>query len=208
MRGWDQALSLPPPHLAEEARSQLRVLCFRIQFVVIAAPRAGQRSFVRPWSVGFCSCLLYSSLCLRRRLRTLLFPLSPSSDTRSPSPFHRLSSTVVVLYRSAPRGDRCTRQPKHATASVARTTRLWRKENERIASSLTHLPPRQVSHTPRVGEGVASEEWVSSGVGDGVLSRIAGWSELAGVDNLRIYYCQATGTYAYRGEWKKGTRNF
>ena len=96
--------------LAEEARSQLRVLCFRIQFVVIATPPARQRSFIRPWP------LVFGRVCF-----TQPPPSSASASKRFYFLFRkrrgdtRPASTASLSRLSIRTSDRCTRQPKHAT---------------------------------------------------------------------------------------------
>ena len=152
------------PCLAEEARSQLRVLCFRIQFVVIAAPEprpeSGNARLFIPGRLVFARvCFTPASASASGRF---YFPLSPSGDTRflSPSTGVRpslslshslsLSPTVVALIdRRGARDSRSTRP-----ASVARTTRLWRKENERNCEFVDSLAKAK-SLTPLLGEGVS-----------------------------------------------------
>ena len=192
------------PCLAEEARSQLRVLCFRIQFVVIAAPEprpeSGNARLFIPGRLVFARvCFTPASASASGRF---YFPLSPSGDTRflSPStgvrPSLSLSLSLSLSHRPL---SRLSIGAVHATAEArdprpSRGPRDFdvRKTNE-IASSLTHLPRRSLSRLcwARVcrqrGMGVLGC-W-----GPGVVSRIA-----RGVDNLRIYYREATGTV--RGE--------
>lgn len=111
----DQAWAWASVCLPEEARSQLRVLCFRIQFVVIPAPPASQPALVCSSRPG--SFLLVFALLSLRHPPQLLFPLSqqrPVCTSVRPLVVAAIDSTPGDAARDAARTPRVCRLD-HAT---------------------------------------------------------------------------------------------